>query len=147
MNSENSNGCPIVVRNFCPADGELPRCGISAFLQLFSEFLVQAPEKLPSLLGRKFRLFVLCSQKLLSTCLKAPALTRYVGEAEVMGEHIGQFLSSFPKRQWHLVDPNSFNLAITAFGGRESSFSPAITVFKALKVISLKCYRRPGKTD
>ena len=42
---------------------------------------------------------------------------------------------------------SSLHLAITASGGFESSSCLPITVLEGLKVISLNCYRREGKTD
>ena len=73
--------------NVCPPEGKLPRCGISVFLQLF-EFLSHLPRNSRSSRGRKFRFFVVfvfCGLKLLKACLKAPALTGYVGDAQGRG--------------------------------------------------------------
>ena len=84
VNSENSNYCPIFVREFLSSRRQTPEvwnfCDFAVF-----EVFVPPTEKLPSLLGTEipvFYLFVFCGLKLLRVCLKAPALTGYVRDAQ-----------------------------------------------------------------
>ena len=86
VNSENSNYCQFLSGNFCPPEGKLPRCGISAFLQClnFRPSYRETPEPPGDGNSNFFVFFVFCGLKLLRACLKAPALTGYVGDAQCM---------------------------------------------------------------
>ena len=56
--------------------------------------VVLPPNKLPSLPGTTIQLsvfFVFCGHELLRACLKAPALTGYVGDSQCKTPHLGRF--------------------------------------------------------
>ena len=69
------------------------------FLRFYSvRIFVPASEKLPSLPGTEipiFVFFVFCGLKLLRACLKASALTGYVGDAQGMHQTLVQMRSDF----------------------------------------------------
>ena len=88
VNSKNPNDCPIFVREFFV----LPKAdsrGVEFLCSYRVWIFGPLPEKLPSLLRTEIRFFfffffVFCGHKLLRVCLKAPALTGYVGDALAM---------------------------------------------------------------
>ena len=84
VNSKNSNYCPeFVSGNFRPPEGKLPRCRISVFLQSlnFCPTSRETPEPPADGNSDFLSFFVFCGRRLLWVCLKAPALTGYVGDA------------------------------------------------------------------
>ena len=86
-NSENSNYCPIFVREFLSSRRQTPEVWSFCVFTVF-EFLSHTYREAPlASRGRKFRFFVFfvfCGLKLLRACLMAPALTGYVGGAQVV---------------------------------------------------------------
>ena len=84
VNSENSNYCPIFVRDFLSSRRKIPEVWKCCVFTVF-EFLSHLPRNSRASRGRKFQLFVFfvfCGLRLLRACLKAPALTGYVGDAQ-----------------------------------------------------------------
>ena len=80
-NSKNSNYCPIFVREFLSSRRQTPEVWNFCVFTVF-EFLSHLPRNSRASRGRKFQFFVFfvfCGLKLLRACLKAPALTGYVG--------------------------------------------------------------------
>ena len=69
-----------------PPEGKLPRCGISVFLQClnFCPTYRETPEPPGDGNSNYLSFFVICGLRLLRACLKAPALTGYVGDAQEM---------------------------------------------------------------
>ena len=76
VQSEHSSYCPNFVREVCPPEGKLPRCGISAFWQCLNF----CPA---SRACRGTEILILCLfYLLLRACLKTPALTGYVRDTQ-----------------------------------------------------------------
>ena len=83
-NSENLNYCRIFVREFLSSRRQTPEVWNFCVFAVF-EFLSHLPRNSRASRGRKFRFFVFfvfCGLKLLRACLKAPALTGYVEDAQ-----------------------------------------------------------------
>ena len=88
VNSENSNYCPIFVREFLSSRRQTPEVWNFCVFTVF-EFLSHLPGNSRASRGRKFQFFVFfvfCGLKLLRACLKASALTGYVGDAQLISE-------------------------------------------------------------
>ena len=70
---------------FCSPEGELPRCGTLAFLQCLNFLPTSRETPEPPGKGNSdlFIFFAFCDPKLLKACLKVPALTGYVGHAQL----------------------------------------------------------------
>ena len=86
-NSEDSYCRSVFVRDFLSSRRQTPKVwNFCVFVEGFWIF-VPAPEKLPSLPGTEIQIFclfvsfVFCGHRLSMACLKAPTLTRSVGDA------------------------------------------------------------------
>ena len=81
VNSENLKYCPIFVRDLLSSQRHIPEVWNFCVFTVF-EFLSHLPRNSRASRGRKFQFFVFfvfCGLELLRACLKAPALTGYVG--------------------------------------------------------------------
>ena len=100
VNSKNSKSCPVFVREFLSSRRQTPEVWNFCVFTVF-EFLSQLPRNSRASRGWKFQFFVFfvfCGLKLLRVCLKASALTGYVGDAQPKTRfwlHFHHFLGDF----------------------------------------------------
>ena len=83
INCENSNNCPIFVQECLSSRRQTPEGWNFCVFTVF-EFLSHLPRNSRASRGQKFRFSVFCGLKLLGACLKAPARTGYVRDAQSM---------------------------------------------------------------
>ena len=100
VNSENSNYCPIFVRDFLSSRRQTPEVWNFCAFTVFEFF--HLPRNSRASRGRKFPFFLFfCGLKLLRASLKAPALTGYVGDAQFICHWSGKI--PLPRRRPILV--------------------------------------------